>query len=134
MQIYPITQLLTEAGFTAPDLHVLNPNHENYTALLFQPQGDIEADTTGVRNADQTLAHKQHSAFLADAASEKAALTITPEYSTPWKTLEESLRNGIAPEPGSLWVIGCESITLEPLATFRASMSSVATTLYAPLA
>ena len=133
MQIYAMTQLLTEAGFTAPDLLVLNPNHENYTALLFQPRGDIEADTSGVRNADQTRAHKQHSAFLADAASEKAALAIAPEYSTPWKTLEESLRNGVAPHPGTLWVIGCESITLDGLAAFKARMSSVATTLYEPL-
>ena len=53
MQIYPITQLLTDAGFTAPDLRVLNPNHENYTALLLQPEGDIEADANGVRNADK---------------------------------------------------------------------------------
>lgn len=130
MQIYPMTQLLSESGFASPDLHVLNPNHENYTALLFQPQSDIEADTKGVRNADQSLAHKQHSAFLADAATEKVALVITPEYSTPWKALEESLRNGVAPEPGALWVIGCESITLAELAAFSTSMSCVATVIY----
>jgi hypothetical protein len=134
MLLYSMTQLLTESGFTAPDLHVLNPNHENYTASLFQPHGDIEADTNGLRNADQRLAHNQHSAFLLDAATEKVALVITPEYSMPWKTLEESLRNGVAPEPGSLWVIGCESITLDQLAAFKTSMSSVSSTIYEPLA
>ncbi len=134
MQIYSMTQLLNESGFASPNLHVLNPNHENYTALLFQPHGDIEADTNGVRNTDRSLAQKQHSAFLNDAAAEKIGVAVTPEYSTPWKTLEESLRNGVIPDAGSLWVIGCESITLEQLAAFRTSMSGVATVIYEQLA
>lgn len=133
MQIYPMTQFLNESGFCAPDLHVLNPNHENYTALLFQPLGNIEADANGVRNADQSLAHKQHLAFLVDATTERVGLAITPEYSTPWTTLEESIRNQVAPEPGSLWVIGCESITLQQLAEFKTRMSDVATVIYEQL-
>jgi hypothetical protein len=68
---------------------------------LFQPQDDIEAGASGVRNADQSLAHKQHLAFFADAAADRAGLAITPEYSMPRKTLEDAIRNGVKPGPGS---------------------------------
>ncbi len=134
MQIHAITDLLSHAGFAAPDLRVLNPNHENYTALLLQPQGEIEADANGVRNADQELARKQYSAFLADAVAEQAAIAITPEYSMPWQVFEDSLRNGVVPAPGSLWVVGCESVTLEQLGAFRDRVSDIATVLYETLA
>lgn len=70
MQIYAISQFLADAGLASPDCRILNPNHENYTAFLLQPQGEIEADATGVRNADRDLARRQFSAFLADAAAE----------------------------------------------------------------
>lgn len=130
MQIYSVTQLLAEARFSAPDLHVLNPNHENYSALLLQPEGDIEADTNGVRNADRNLSHQQHAAFLIDAAQREIGLAVTPEYSTPWNTVEEALQNGTVPVQGALWVIGCESITLEELDGFKERVSDIATVLY----
>lgn len=134
MQIYPISQLLSDAGFAAPDLRVLNPNHENYTALLLQPEGEIEADNNGVRNADQDLVCRQYAGFLAQAVSEQSALAITPEYSMPWRVVEESLRAGTTPAEGALWVLGCESITIEQLNGFRDSVRDIATVLYEPLA
>jgi len=134
MQIYSLTTFLAEAGFSAPDLRVLNPNHENYSALLFQPQGDIEADTNGVRNTDHDLAHKQHSAFLNDAAKEHIEVAITPEYSTPWSVVEQALQSGTVPAQGVLWVIGCESIILEELNGFKDRVSDIATVLYENLA
>lgn len=134
MQLYSMTQLLSDAGLAPPQLQVLTPNHENYTALLLQPQGNIEADASGVRNADQVVARQQHSAFLEDAAAERVGLAITPEYSTPWGTLSESIQRGVFPEPGALWVIGAESTTQEQLSAFIADMSGVATVLHEPLA
>src|SRR5262245_17812947 len=97
MQIHAITQLLLDRGVAAPELRVLHPNHENYSVLLFQPQGDIHADESGVRNLEPDLARQQHSAFLGDAAAGQIALAITPEYSTPWSTLENAIRNGVVP-------------------------------------
>jgi len=123
MQIYSITQILSDAGLAAPDLRVLNPNHENYTALLLQPEGDIEADANGVRNADQVLARRQYAAFLSQAASEQTAVVVTPEYSMPWQVIEDSLQAGIAPAEGALWVLGCESITIGNLNAFRDRMA-----------
>ncbi len=133
MQLFSITQLLSDAGISAPDLCVLNPNHENYTAFLLQPQGDIEADTNGVRNADPELARQQHAAFLADAVTERSAIAISPEYSMPWQVLEERLRAGVVPAAGAVWVLGAESITLEQLGAFRDRMSDLGTVLYEQL-
>ena len=115
-------------------MRVLIPNHENYNALLFQPQGDIEADTNGVRNTDQALAREQYATFLADAIADQVDLAITPEYSMPWKVFEECLRTGVVPPPGALWVLGCESLTLDQLGVFRGSVSGIATVLYENLA
>ena len=133
MQIYPISQLLSDAGFRPPELRVLNPNFENYSALLLQPQGDIEADASGVRNANRDVAGKQYKSFLSDAANEQSALAITPEYSVPWQAIEESLKAGVLPAEGALWVLGCESIRLEQLAQFRDRMTDTLTVLYEPL-
>jgi hypothetical protein len=133
MQIYPVTQLLSDAGFAAPELRILNPNYENYTALLLQPQGKIEADANGVRNADQDLARMQYSAFLADAVSTQADIAITPEYSMPWQVFEDSVRGGVVPASGAIWVVGCESVTIEQLEAFRDRMSDISTVLYEAL-
>jgi hypothetical protein len=133
MQIYPVTQLLSDAGFAAPELRILNPNYENYSALLLQPQGKIEADANGVRNADQDLARMQYSAFLADAVSTQADIAITPEYSMPWQVFEDSVRGGVVPASGAIWVVGCESVTIEQLEAFRDRISDISTVLYEAL-
>ncbi|MBS0196257.1 MAG: hypothetical protein JSR77_05815 [Planctomycetes bacterium] len=133
MQLHSLSQMLTDASLAAPDLRVLNPNHENYTAHLLQPAGDIEADTHGVRNADQDLAGRQYTAFLRQAVSEQSALAITPEYSMPWRVVEDSLRTGITPAEGALWVLGCESTTIEQLNAFRDRVADIASVLYEPL-
>lgn len=130
MQFYSVERLLTEAGFQAPELCVLRPNHENYSALLLQPQGEVEADSDGVRNVDAALAHKQHAAFLTNATTNQVELAITPEYSTPWSVIEEALNNGATPPEGALWVIGCESTTVEQLDLFKERVSGRATVLH----
>lgn len=134
MQIYPINQLLTEGGFAAsPPLRALNPNKDNYSALLFQPLADIQADTSGVRHADATLANKQFTSFLEMAVSDQSELAITPEYSMPWAAFEAAILNGTVPASGSLWVLGCESTTLDNVAAFKDRVKSIATVIYEPL-
>src|SRR4051812_14457982 len=133
MQIIPIAQLLSEAGFARPDLGVLNPNHENYSALLFQPEGDIEAATSGVRNANGELASRQYAAFLRQPVTQQSALVITPEYSPPGRVIEDSLRAGIAPAEGALWVLGCKSIPVAQLNASRDRASDITNVLYEPL-
>ena len=133
MHIYSMTQLLSEAGYTAPDLRVLNPNKDNYSALLIQPQADIEADTSGVRHANATLAGKQFTAFLELAVSDRTEMAITPEYSMPWGTLEAAVLNGTVPASGSLCGVRFESTTLDKLAAFKERVKNTVSVIYEPL-
>ena len=130
MNITPVSNVLDIAGYNSPALNVLVPNESNYTVFLMQPLGQIEASTNGVRNRDRDLARKQYGRFLDDAYQSHADLVITPEYSMPWETLVNAVKSGIVPQPGKLWVIGCESIKYEELAALKQDISSYATMLY----
>ena len=58
-------------------------------------------------------------AFLDDAVESQAQLAITPEYSVPWALIAEIMDGGPCPPKGSLWVLGCESITPSELDTMQ---------------
>ncbi len=133
MNIVPVSDVLSEVGFTEPDLRVLAPTLENYTALLFQPEGNIEVDHDGIRHADQDCANKQFAAFLNDAVEIRADIAVTPEYSMPWKTLEEQILAEVVPPHGSIWVLGCESIKLLELKELQARLSSTVTIVFEDL-
>ncbi len=134
MQIYSVDQLLREEGFAAPPmLRALNPNRDNYSVLLFQPRADVEADSLGVRHADAKFADMQFRSFLELAVDDRADLAITPEYSMPWTTLEAAVLTGTAPASGSLWILGCESTTLDELATFKERVKNAASVIHEPL-
>ncbi|QDV62038.1 hypothetical protein [Crateriforma conspicua] len=123
MEITSVSDVLSELGIEHPDLNVLAPTQSNYSALLFQPQGNIELGQDGVRHADSALANDQFSAFLNEAVRSSADLVVSPEYSMPWRTLEVQLSNGVAPVEGSVWVLGCESITISELTAMRGRLS-----------
>src|SRR5215831_13380782 len=100
MEITPVSTALLPTGLADPQLRVLIPNHENYTALLLQPKGDIEADDKGVRHVDPELAQAQFRKFLERAVQLSADLAVTPEYSMPWKTLLTALTEKVVPPTG----------------------------------
>ena len=133
MQIVPATHLLTPAGLAEPSLRILIPTQDNYTTLLLQPQGNIDADANGVRHADHDLAQKQFRAFLDDAVRLNADLAVTPEYSMPWDTLAEAIKASVVPSPGKLWALGCESIKYAELVRMKESLADHATLLFEPL-
>ena len=110
MKIKSFTEILQAAGLAAPSFDALIPNDQNYTAMLFQPQGDIEGDPSGVRNHNRDRAVAQFSRFLQEAVQRQAELAVTPEYSLPWDVLIGAIKSGATPGPGKLWVLGCESI------------------------
>lgn len=130
MQIVHVSSVLTPLGLSEPRLHALIPDEKNYTALLLQPEGDIQADTTGVRHADTTLANAQFGAFLKDAVATTADLVVTPEYSMPWETLCQALATGDQPAQGSFWALGCESIRYDELAALKAKLAPYGVLLY----
>ncbi len=45
------------------------------------------------------------------AKDEAADLVIAPEYACPWVAIEQTIQNGVIPPTGSIWIVGCESIT-----------------------
>lgn len=130
MEITPVLSILGPAGFGTPALRVLVPNETNYRALLMQPAGQIEASAAGVFNRDRKLAGRQFGRFLTDARDVDADLAITPEYAMPWEVLIESIKAGVAPSEGRLWVLGCESIKYSSPDDIKKELAPIATLLY----
>jgi len=58
MEIKQVAEVLAAAGLDAPSLNAFVPNESNYTALLMQPHGEIEAGPAGVRNRDRDPAQR----------------------------------------------------------------------------
>lgn len=133
MQIQPVSEVLADQGLAAPTINALIPNENNYTVLLMQPRGHIEASAAGVRNRDRSLAQRQFRQLLADAQQTEADLVITPEYSMPWETLVEAIKEGSVPGQGKLWALGCESIRYSDLEVMKQDLAPFATVLFEPL-
>ncbi len=81
MKIIQVADVLAADSLVVPDLHALLPNEDNYTAMLMQPRGDIQASSAGVGHHDRDSAHRQFKGFIALARDTQADLAITPEYS-----------------------------------------------------
>ena len=65
-------------------------------------------------------------AFLDDAVESQAQLAITPEYSVPWAVIREIVDGTRRPPKGSLWALGCESITPDELDALRTEVDDAA--------
>jgi len=133
MQIKPVAEVLAPEGLAAPTLNALVPNESNYTVLLMQPHGEIDASAAGVRNRDRDLAKNQFGRLLDAARETLADLVVTPEYSMPWEVLIEALKKSIVPAEGKLWALGCESITYSELEQVKQGLAPFATMIYETL-
>lgn len=104
-----------------PQLAVLQASDTLYKTLLLQPEGRIRVTEDGIGHADPDRAVEQLRAFLATAAQPglQPDLLICPEYSVPWQVVTESIEGDVVPEPGKLWVLGCESLALGELPRLR---------------
>lgn len=108
-------QLLQNNELAPPELNVLKPNLEEYSVLLYQPQGELLISPDGVSNRDTDSAIAMCGRLLERAAQDHIGLLATPEYSVPWQALVDTLVAGHGPPPGCLWALGCESLTLAEL-------------------
>ncbi len=133
MKITPVEEILSAAGFAEPNLRALVPDENNYSVLLLQPSGHIEATSAGVRHQNRDLAHRQFHGFLDDAKSTNADLVVAPEYSMPWETLKTALKTDLLPGDGVLWAIGCESIKFTELKAIKEELAPFATVLFEQL-
>lgn len=100
-----------ERPLTLCPLHALNPVREPYRTTLLQPQGFIEVTEERVGHEDAALGHALCSSFLSIAAQTHSDLAVAPEYCVPWSAVEEIIQGTHRPPVGSLWVLGCESIS-----------------------
>lgn len=130
MNIVPISNILTPEGLDVPAINALVPNEENYSVLLMQPKGKIEADNNGVRHKEQDIAQIQFRQFLENAYESGADLAISPEYSMPWLVLSDMIKSGKSPAKGKIWVLGCESIKYKDLDKLKGEISSSAKVLF----
>ena len=133
MNIVESDQVLLNAGFCPPRFRALIPNEDNYSALLLQPNGELEADANGIRHRDVPLAERQFAAFLKTAKDDNVDLAITPEYSLPWSVLTAVIAAGNGPSEGSLWCLGCESLRYAELEVIKQNLAAQATVIYEAL-
>lgn len=133
MEITHIANLLALVRLGAPTLHVLTPNVDNYSVCLLQPEGNIQANATGVKNQTRTLAIQQFSSFLKKLTTTSVDLAVTPEYSMPWEVLKDAIKTDQVPTPGQLWAFGCESVPYSELAALKAELTPFAEVLHETL-
>lgn len=134
MEIVSVDQELEHENLNAPTLEALVSDANNYSVLLLQPKGVIEATPDHIRSHDPDQSQAQFESFLVKAAESQPALIVTPEYSMPWQLLKDAISsdNG-GPHEGKLWVLGCESIRYSELQALKEELAGVATLLFEPM-
>ncbi len=123
-KLIDVREVLTVVGLQNPQLRMLVPDAASYSTLLFQPIGDLEAAPKYVRNTNPASMASRFEKLFQKARGENTDLVVAPEYSCPWGALEETIRNGIVPAAGSLWVIGCESTTLDAIVQLKGRLTA----------
>jgi len=120
-----INNILTEKSLTIVPLKVLKTISDTYAMSLMQPSGIIDFSSDGVKNNISNNADKKYFSFLNKAHSDNINLAITPEYSCPWNVLQKCLDEGILPNDGAIWILGCESIKYDELNQFKSSNENI---------
>jgi hypothetical protein len=128
MNIVDVQELLAQRDGADPlrmkRLGALQPVPTPYSALLCQPYGTIHASGTRIGNSNPQSVVPMYRAFLNDAVASQAQLAVTPEYAVPWTLISDIAIVQGAPRPphGSLWALGCESITPGELDALQAGV------------
>ncbi|MFY1875042.1 hypothetical protein ACOTF3_07030 [Achromobacter xylosoxidans] len=131
MEIIPVEQRLNREGLEPPRLNALQADDTLYTVLAHQPLGHIRITPGSIGNANSVEAKQRTAAFLHLAATpgSQPDLVVSPEYSVPWEALLEAIEQGVAPEEGKLWALGCESLQLGELDSVRQRLGERAVVL-----
>lgn len=121
MQIVSVGEKLKAARLEAPQLNALRADDTLYTLLAHQPLGRIRIAADKIGHANLAEAKQQADALLSLASTpgDQPDLLVCPEYSLPWDSLLEAVEQGRVPEPGKLWVLGCESLPIDGLGVVR---------------
>jgi hypothetical protein len=124
LEILPVGQKLHSVGLLHPELNALKADDTLYTVLALQPEGHICITEDEICHANRGKAQLQMQAFFQGIVGKEQQpdLVICPEYSVPWNVLLELLEEGVVPQAGKLWVLGCESLPLGRLDEYRARL------------
>lgn len=109
---------LQRKGLTLPPINALSAGTDEYTVGLIQPSFNLHATEESIKVANGFEADLKNIEFFTLNLEQSTDLVITPEYSTSWRVISNLILNNILPEEGSLWILGCESITLADLENF----------------
>lgn len=122
MHIAQVEAVLGELSLVP--LRALVPDRVPYELMLLQPGGPIEGSMDRIGHADSEGAAEFCAKFLERSLAANADLVVTPEYCLPWTVVGaiSATDSALVPEPGGLWVLGCESITPDELDTLAAKM------------
>lgn len=104
-----------ENGIELPNLNFLTADARPYEVIAIQPSGPVAYRDDFIGHSDSDLARRKFSEFIDLAVEKNADLVLAPEYSCPWSVIRTAFASGKLPQPGKLWVFGCESITPEEL-------------------
>ncbi len=115
-----IEDVLLDDNLSMVEIEALKPISDSYTMAILQLEENLYADDFVVRNDNQASATAKYNSFFEKVYADNIQLVLSAEYSCPWNSLSSAL-NGNFPKEGSLWVIGCESITFDELDRLKAS-------------
>jgi hypothetical protein len=120
VSIRTVKEVLAAYNLESPQLAVLEATDQSYRALLLQPAGPVFADTNRIGPHDLVAAAIRADRFLDMAAERGDQLVVTPEYFLPIRSLKAAALGKSFPAVGTLWALGCESVTPAQLTAFRA--------------
>ncbi|MFX0198388.1 MAG: hypothetical protein ACFFCW_19895 [Candidatus Hodarchaeota archaeon] len=106
---------LSNRSLSIIPLNILHPDERLYNLLLIQPGENVAVSSEFVRNENPQSTKWKYTYFLRLARSSDVDLALSPEYSCPWEVIEELIENEEIPNPGKIWVLGCESIKPDEL-------------------
>lgn len=119
MLFLQVKDVLDAHGLGYPSLSVLKANQDLYRALLVQPAAEILVARDEIRNFDRDKAVALFDGVIRLASENDVQLLITPEYSVPWDVIKKVCKEGLSPPPGTLWILGCESLTITELPSIK---------------
>lgn len=109
-----ILQRLSEYDLTICPINALKNVASSYSIAIFQPFENITTNDNEVMNSDNNSITLKYNKFFEKVKNDGRELVLTPEYSCPWSCVVEQFDSNFPPV-GALWVLGCESITIDNL-------------------
>lgn len=120
-----VESILAGLNLQNPSLEALQTDTNLYHAFIYQHKGVLSASATNFSNQDQNEAQSKFAGIIQLASTGNSSLVLTPEYSCPWSVIRGVLDQTLQhPNVGKLWIMGCESITVQQLRALKAELET----------